>query len=229
LLEAAPDAATELKDNDKAKKKRSRINPVKLCYHQFEQAVRNYDYYVGARHGRVVETAADLVERWGKVLVLILEASTADAVWSPLSTALRTDAPPTVIKYFLKKRPESVRQVDAEGRYPLHLACVKQWKEKELILSMILREDPTVAAFADSDGRYPLNLASECGGISSLFFASLIRAFPGALKVMDPKFKLCPFLVAAACANDKDGDERTGTSFELLVAAPDLLGFKSNV
>jgi ankyrin repeat protein len=218
LLEMAPDAAAE---------KRSRINPVKLCYRQFEQAVRNWEHFVESRQGRVVETAADLVERWWKVLMMILEAATIEAVWSPLGTVLQTDAPPIVVKRLLKDRPVCTRLVDSEGRYPLHLACMKLWKAKETILNMILAVDPSVAAFIDCDGRCPLNLACDCGGVSSLFFVSLIRAYPAALKVMDPKFQLYPFLVAAACSSEKDGDERTAASFELLVAAPDLLSFKS--
>jgi hypothetical protein len=88
---------------------------------------------------------------------------------------------------------------------------------------MILAADPSTAAITDSDGRYPLNLACECGGVSSLLFVSLMRAYPSALKDMDPKFQLYPFLVATACAGVDDGDERTGAAFELLVAAPDLL------
>lgn len=217
LLEMAPDAASA---------KRSRINPVKLCYQQFEEAVRNLEYFVESRYGRVVETAADLVKRWWEVLMMILEAATIEAVWSPLGTALETDAPPIVVKHLLKDRPECTRVVDSEGRYALHLACIKQWKAKEKILNMILAADPSVAAITDCNGLYPLNLACDCGGVSSLFFVSLIRAYPAALKVMDPKFLLYPFLVAAACASENDGDQRTGAAFELLVAAPDLLSFE---
>jgi hypothetical protein len=222
LLETAPNAAADA-GKDKSGKQLSRINPVKLCYHQFELAVRNWEYFVGSRSGRVVERAADLVDPWWKVLLMILEATTAQAAWSPLATALETDAPPIVVKHLLKDRPECVRLVDSEGHYPLHLACMKQWKAKEEILNMILAADPSMAAITDPDSRYPLNLACECGGVSSLFFVSLVRAYPSALTVMDPKFQLYPFLVAAACASESDGDERTGAAFELLVAAPDLL------
>jgi hypothetical protein len=217
LLEMAPDAASA---------KQSRINPVRLCYHQYEEAVRNWEYFVESRHGLVVETAADLVRRWWEVLMMILEAATIESIWSPLGTALDTDAPPIVVKHLLKYRPECTRLLDSKGGYALHLACIKQWKAKEEILNMILAADPSVAAFTDCNGLYPLNLVCDHGGVSSLFFVSLIRAYPAALKVIDPKFLLYPFLVAAACASEHDGDERTGAAFELLVAAPDLLTFK---
>jgi hypothetical protein len=110
-----------------------------------------------------------------------------------LHTALATAAPPQVIRTIVKQHPEYVHHKDANGQYPLHVACSPQLNaacrtrqeqqqllvHREEIVFLLLKTDvacdmgqgssvrSSPAATRDKNGRYPLNLWTEYLGATS--------------------------------------------------------------
>jgi hypothetical protein len=147
-------------------------------------------------------------DTWWKVVVLMLKflgQKTARGLQEPpflLRTALATAAPPQVIQTIVKQYPEYVHHKDANGQYPLHVACspqlhaesrTRQEQEqllvhREEIVILLLKTDvasdtgqggielPSPAATRDDNGRYPLNLWTEyLGSTSSVGFTKVLQ------------------------------------------------------
>jgi hypothetical protein len=157
--------------------------------------------------------ATQEADTWWKVVVLMLnflEQKTALNLPEShilLHTALTTAAPPQVIRTIVKQHPEYVHHKDANGQYPLHVACspqlhaecrIRQEQQqllvhREEIVILLLKTDfacdmgqggsvrPSPAATRDKNGRYPLHLWTEyLGATSCVGFPKVVQQLIGA-------------------------------------------------
>jgi len=243
LLRVAPDAATgTARRSDRV---RYDVSPIQICYRQYEWTDSLLDQ----------NRARDPVsERWWSILLIVLYYSSPRSGISDnrnargariLQAGIASSAPLIVIRRLLSTDPRLTDERDENGRVPLHTACAltgspltvastagPEVKHKEALVSLILDADPSQASSLDNSGRYPLMFAAERGGISPQLLSKLVLAYPEAASRLDPKFRLYPFLVAAAApkANSNYSSSRLrGDShsvdaiFELLLAAPNLV------
>jgi ankyrin repeat protein len=220
----------------------NRQTPLEVCYHRYTSTIRNITSRERHTGGDSNFKARRGVERWWKVLVMVLKLVTVagedDAEWSLLRAALSTDAPSSVIQTILERYPAQVHQHDANGRSPLHLSCMlggrswierRQHKNKDAIVNLVLDAGVSAARRSDKDGRYALNLLTETGSVSPVVINKLIGANPEAVGELDRKYNLYPFLVVAAGDNrvdkhDKSIDRAAVSSiYVLLRERPDLL------
>lgn len=220
----------------------NRQTPLEVCYIRYTSAIRSRERHIG---GDFNFEGRRGVERWWKVLVMVLKQVTTAAMgedhgeWSILRAALSTDAPSRVIQTILGRYPAQVHQHDAKnGRSPLHMSCMlggrswierRQHKNKDAIVNLILNAGISAARRPDRQGRYALNLLTETGSVSPVVIDKLIGAYPEAVGELDRKYNLYPFLVVAAGDNrvdrhDESVDRATVSSiYALLRERPDLL------
>jgi len=224
------------------------VNPciVETLLHRAPQAARAfhasalqtcYHHYVQARDERRVEKC------WN-VLTMVLRAYDYESLnYCKLHVALATNAPVKVIQRILDESPQQVRQPNAEGRYPLAIACEMNTNvdTKDGIIHLILNLDESVALMADSNnGQSVLSIVAKHGGVSACAIYRLICVNPQAVTRLDSRLGLYPFMIAAM-SRDNEEDKRgvsrfeetttddssaniqIGAIYELLLAAPHLI------
>jgi ankyrin repeat protein len=73
------------------------------------------------------------------------------------------------------------------------------------VIELLLTSNPNSAAIVDSSGRLPLHYALEHGRVSEPDLLCVLRAYPEALRVLDPISLLYPFMmVAVLCKSTPD-------------------------
>jgi hypothetical protein len=193
---------------------------VKLSYRCFLAAQENIE-----RTQR--PEAENTLQKWWQVVVWMVKAvairkNRKDFLL--LHAALATRAPSLVIRRILDSYPSCALYPDKDSNYPLHLVVCqkKNNNSSEEIARMVLGSAPIVASRCDATGRLPLHVVSAHGSFSTQFLSVLVRAYPVAVTTPDPATRLYPFAVAAGSEQQNDSKSLT-TSFQLLVAAPELL------
>jgi hypothetical protein len=191
------------------------------CYNKFVQA--GLKDYPGM--------AAEIEKSW-TVLSMVLRAHEHDSsVYSKLHAALASNAPVQVIARILDESPEEIRLMNAQGRYPLEVACEMHadFETKDEIISLILEANRGEAAptlITNERERNIVSIVAEHGGISAPVIQQLIRLNPFAVTRLDPRHKLYPFMIAALPKQNQsklDDCIQVGAIFELLLASPDLI------
>jgi len=94
-------------------------------------------------------------------------------------------------------------------------------------LEYILSQEPIAALQRDSDKRLAVHVACEQGLVwdDKVVLHSLARSHVGALKEIDPKSKLFPFLLAAT-ARSTSGNVRSTNSYDMtLVRSESLIDY----
>ena len=203
--------------------------PVQVAYHRYCQALQ----HVEARpHSLSAQRDRD---QWWKVVVMVLKATMKqknNIQPSILHVALATDAPVEVIKKLAALHPETVSLVNAEGAYPILLATAMRCYSKDATVNLLLDLEPTLASHDGPDGRTVLTTATLYSGLSELTIYRLVCARPDAVRQLDQETSMFPFMIAAACPPDENVSmehdlEQLGVIFELIKAAPDLVGMGS--
>lgn len=83
--------------------------------------------------------------------------------------AVRTECPPDLLRYIIETRPEEVRQVNDQGRLPLHVAAnappdsAESCYHYKFVIDELLYSYPDGAASKDGKGKLPLQYAIESG------------------------------------------------------------------
>ncbi len=83
--------------------------------------------------------------------------------------AVRTECPPDLLRYIIETRPEEVRQVNDQGRLPLHIAAnaapdaAESCYHYKFVIDELLYSYPDGAASKDGKGKLPLQYAVESG------------------------------------------------------------------
>lgn len=175
---------------------------------------------------------------WQKMQIL-LEAVAKSRDTSVLHAAISLGSlgcPHQVLEYVLYMFPDLVRQVDQDGRLPIHMAVGpsswtapedssyrRKYKPREqMTIEKLLKLYPEAALIPDPvSKRYPLHTAlanrhSWEGGVKELF-----EAAPNLMVVIDPVTGVYPFQLAAIPAGDTLVD--LGTIFSVLRAHPAVL------
>lgn len=143
-----------------------------------------------------------------------------------LNAACSVRCPKDYFTQILNESRDQIEKPDEEGLYPLHYAvknaCADSQSYTQFVVESVLEYSCKAAAVADLDGRLPLHVAVDNlmtwhkGGVKELVFAH-----PDALRRIDPKNGLVPFLASATCANRSR--LHLSTTFELLLSAPEMV------
>jgi hypothetical protein len=150
------------------------------------------------------------------------------------------DCPRSYFEHVLQQHLKQCVQADEKGLLPIHILLRRPVSVyQQFCLQLLLAAAPQAAAVRDPSGRLPLHIAlattnsSEHGVCNSYNTADvpltwhkgglreLTYAHPPALRVADPVSKLVPFLAAATAS--EYSKEHLSTTFELLLAAPEML------
>ena len=144
-----------------------------------------------------------------------------------LNAACSVRCPRDYFTQVLNESREQIDQPDEDGLHPLHYAvknaCADSQSYTQFVLESLLEHSVKAASVADQEGRLPLHVAVSDslmtwhkGGIRELVFA-----YPNALRSVDPRNGLVPFLASAVSANKSR--LHLSTTFELLLSAPEMV------
>ena len=132
---------------------------------------------------------------------------------------------PNIIDLAMERYRDDLYVADANGNYPLHLACASSPKHF-CSLNKILEAYPEAASMTNYAGELPLHISAKFGREWYECMNSLIWAHPAALTVIDKSSYLYP--ISLAClANPRPPS--TTTIYQLLRSCPELGRFGINV
>ena len=112
-----------------------------------------------------------------------------------LHSLIRAGCPNQAIHMALIIKPEQIKEIDQEGRYPLSL-CAGQRSCPKSILMKILHSYPDALYLPDHYGRLCLHWAVLSGRAVNEGIENLLTLDPGALRIAD-KDGMLPFMLAA--------------------------------
>lgn len=153
---------------------------------------------------------------WKRIMMLVdAYLKEYDVTTFPLHAIVQAPCEPSFLMFATQLCREDVRQRDANGCIPLHLACHAPVASGSL--SIVLAAYPGGAFLADDEERLPLEIAIASGkkweeGVEFIFLAN-----PAAVGHQDTKTKLYPFMQAATTA-----DPCLSTVYALLRANPEF-------
>mmetsp|Transcript_995 Transcript_995/g.1818 ORF Transcript_995/g.1818 Transcript_995/m.1818 type:complete len:522 (-) Transcript_995:111-1676(-) len=215
LLKQAPEACEQ--------KAKSGELPIHVAYHRYAQAIR----HVEARP-HSLSAQRDCLQWWKVVEMVVIGTMNHLNFPSVLHASLSTGAPIEVVSKLANIFPEAVSEVDRKGNYPIMIAAQMSPSScKDAILNLLLDREPGLAVHLDESRRSVLSVVSERLGVSETTMYRLICACPDAVRCIDPICNLYPFMIAAAQPSDRNQQrdvQQLGSIFELLLAAPDLVG-----
>lgn len=156
------------------------------------------------------------------------------------------DCPRSYFQQILAEHSKQCLQTNDQGLLPLHVVLKRPISSyQQFCLQQLLETAPQAAAFRDPHGRLPMHIAlaasnnpvdddcflSSTSNITPLTWHTsgireLTYANPTALRVADPVSNLVPFLSAAT--SSEHSKECLFTTFELLLAAPEMLAAVTN-
>lgn len=114
--------------------------------------------------------------------------------------------------------PGQIREGDARGRRPLHIAIRAGVRWDDSLMENIFRAAPDVAGIPDDDGRFPLHHGIVAGMEWTDGLQEIVGAAPVALDYGDRLTGLAPFQLAASHETAS-----LDTTYLLLQANPELV------
>lgn len=184
------------------------------------------------KHNQYNSNSSSRANQTKEKMALLLQAAhygtvaQLDTPFRLLNAACSVRCPRDYFTQVLNESREQIEQPDEDGLYPLHYAvknaCADSQSYTQFVVESLLGCS-SKAAMVDEDGRLPLHIAVtdtlmtwHKGGVREVAFA-----YPNALRRIDPKNGLVPFLASAIAANKSR--LHLSTTFELLLAAPEMV------
>lgn len=210
------------------------IPPIRGLFFSYTQSIPGV-LAIGKLLKGVTLTNAGHFERfWAKASFLAVEYFKLTNAYcasdmTPLSSKyvahglIHSNAPLNLLKVALTRDPGCAEVVDRNGNTPLHLLVERRpYRLKELdAIRCTLKAFPQAAGVANHDGSPPLILAIRNKIPYENAIGDILRADMTVVSRRDAETELFPFQLAASVG----GPEALNTTFQLLTALPQQIGF----
>ena len=210
------------------------IPPIRGLFFSYTQSIPGVLAVGKILKGVTVSNSGHFERFWAKASFMALEYFKLTTAYcasnmTPLSSQyvahglIHSNAPINLLKVALSRDPGCAEVVDRNGNTPLHLLVERRpYRLKELdAIRCTLKAFPQAAAVANHAGTPPLILAIRNKIPFENAIGEILRADMTVVSRRDVETDLFPFQLAASVG----GPEALNTTFQLLTALPQQIGF----
>lgn len=210
------------------------IPPIRGLFFSYTQSIPGVLAVGKILKGVALTDAGHFDRFWSKACFLALEYFKLTTAYSasdmtPISNKyvahglIHSNAPLNLLKVALSRDPSCAKAADKGGNTPLHLLVERRpYRLKELdAIRSTLKAFPGAAAVANHDRNPPLILAIHNKIPFENAIGEILRADMTVVSRHDTETGLFPFQLAAS----QGGPEALNTTFQLLTALPQQIGF----